>query len=782
MGNEVAEVAAEQAYLDRAYARLEYLQVLAGGLASDELAERMPQPAHRVEREARQATGTRRLAELRLGSLGLCFGRIDRIDGETFHIGRIAVDDEDREPLVVDWRAPVAEPFYRATPGQPLGLIRRRYLLTRGRRVVGIDDEVLDLAGESDRDDVVLIGEAALLEALGRARTGRMADIVATIQAEQDEIIRAPLGGVVVVQGGPGTGKTAVALHRAAYLLYTHRFPLERQGILIVGPNPVFLRYIERVLPSLGETGCRMATIAELVRGVTVIGSDSADAARVKGDSRMAEVIARAIAGRQRALRRSVDVPFGSHVLRLSVAASASAVERAQQAPGTHNARRAVVERLVLNHLYSRYMSANDRARRTGIPTRDALPRDEVIESLRTDRTIRTALDRIWPVLTPMELLRDLFGSRALLDLANDGSFSSDDVDALERARTPVSGVAWTAADVPLLDEAAVWLGVVARPKRRPAGADPEQISLMVDRVLADKLPLCPVCDQELGYVGTKGSEFQCNTRGCGRTVPAKLVMSPAAEVELRDLVRSMTRAVKGPSEESAATVETFGHLVVDEAQDVSPMAWRMLSRRCPAGSMTIVGDLGQGSTDLAPADWSEVIANIETPRSRVVHLTVNYRTPAEIMVLADAVLAADRPDLEPARSVRSTGEHPILLPASRASLADVVAAHVRDRSSTGTIGVIAPRDLVDDVRHALDVEARVVDLEAMVTVLNLPEAKGLEFDSVVVVEPAQLVAESPHGLRALYVALTRPTTNLSVIYADALPAPLADVTSGVVR
>ncbi|MDP1806040.1 MAG: AAA family ATPase, partial [Acidimicrobiales bacterium] len=300
----------------------------------------------------REVTG-RRLADLQVGESGLGFGRIDPLAGDHLYIGRVAVADEDNEPLVVDWRAPAAEPFYRATARHAMGLARRRHLILRGRRVVGHDDELLGegAEGANGDTDMVLVGEGALLAALGRSRTGRMGDIVATIQREQDEIIRAPLPGILVVQGGPGTGKTAVALHRAAYLLYTHRFPLERSGVLLVGPNRIFLRYIEAVLPALGEHSVTLATPATLV-GRAVTGVDTSEAARIKGDPRMAAVLARAVADRGRGLPAEISVLLHGRRLVLSADASWRIAAQARRRPGTHNARRPVVERLIARHFH----------------------------------------------------------------------------------------------------------------------------------------------------------------------------------------------------------------------------------------------------------------------------------------------------------------------------------------------------------------------------------------------------------------------------------------------
>src|ERR1700733_11496788 len=359
----------------------------------------------RTERDIVVRTSLARLEQLDIGDQALYFGRIDRLPepgdpvspdgpalGESFHIGRLAVSGPDHEPLVVDWRAPVAEPFYRATGLDPQGLARRRHLAVRGRAILGLEDEYfVDPEGRTGAsapagaggaqirdggerllaDGLVLGGPGALLSALGQARTGQMGDIIGTIQREQDEIIRSPLSGVLVVQGGPGTGKTAVALHRAAYLLYTHRFPLERQGVLVVGPNPLFLRYIEQVLPSLGETGVSLSTVAGLVPEVRVKGIDGAATAKLKGDVRMVDVLARAVRTRQRPLADDVAIPYGALVLRLTVADSRQIVATARRRPGTHNARRRFVESQVLRALADEYRA---RLGRSGVDEADEEP------------------------------------------------------------------------------------------------------------------------------------------------------------------------------------------------------------------------------------------------------------------------------------------------------------------------------------------------------------------------------------------------------------------------
>ena len=463
------EIQAEQAVVDHAYRRLEAMRAEARALAADVLEHGAGGTfANRIERDVRVEARGRRLADLQVGEAGLVFGRIDPHHGEKLYIGRLAVADEENEPLVVDWRAPAAEPFYRATARHDMGVARRRHLILRGRRVVGLDDELLgDRAADGDgAEDLVLVGEGALLAALDRSRTGRMGDIVATIQREQDEIIRAPLPGILVVQGGPGTGKTAVALHRAAYLLYTHRFPLERSGVLLVGPNRIFLRYIEAVLPALGEHSVTLATPATLV-GTAVRGTDTPAVARVKGDPRMAAVITRAVADRGRGVPAEISVLLHGRRLVLSSEASWRIAGQARRRPGSHNSRRPLVERLIARHLHRQ------------APEEDEADLPSFEEVVLRQRSVREALERMWPVLTPEDLLHDLYGSPALIRSAAGKVLSEDEQRLLQRPRSSRAGEApWTEPDLALLDEASVALGSPpvrnASGRRRP-GDDPRR-------------------------------------------------------------------------------------------------------------------------------------------------------------------------------------------------------------------------------------------------------------------------------------------------------------------
>ncbi|HET9690263.1 MAG TPA: AAA family ATPase [Acidimicrobiales bacterium] len=710
------DLPAEQAHVDHAYERLDAMRAAAAGMLQEAFGERGGTFQSFTERDIRVRTSLSRLEHLQIGNEALVFGRIDRGSGETFHIGRLAVSDDDQEPLVVDWRAPVVEPFYRATGAHPMGLRRRRHFLADGARLLDLEDELFDAGGgDGVAVGLGLSGSQVLLAALTRARTGRMRDIVATVQREQDEIIRSPLPGVQVVQGGPGTGKTAVALHRAAYLLYTHRFPLESQGVLVVGPNPTYLRYIGHVLPSLGESGVELSTITGLYGHVRPTAADTAAAARLKGDARMARVIARAVTDRQRPLRRTVEIPYGRAHLRLTPEASAAIVAAAKRRPGTHNGRRRNVEALLWRHLLeevNRRIPDGGRA-----PVADAVGPDAASEpepltaaelggELRRTPEVVVALDRMWPLLSAEELLHDLFGARPLIELAGRAALGADELALLGRRRqASAAEVAWTPADVPLLDEARALLGP---PRRKVTPDDPDDI-------------------------------------------------------------------------------RTFGHIVVDEAQDLSPMQLRMLARRSLGGSMTVVGDIAQATGSWAPEGWGEVVAHLPGERGwREVELTVNYRTPVEIMDVAARVLAAAAPEMVAPEAVRESGDPvrfvdagPDLAGAVLAVAVEELAMIAGGAGGDGRLAVVAPPSLLDELAAGLrsgGIDAgsgRDAALDGRASLLAVEEAKGLEFDSVIVVEPATMVDESPQGLRSVYVALTRATRRAAVVHGRPLPAPL---------
>ncbi|MCY3862877.1 MAG: AAA family ATPase [bacterium] len=680
----------------------------------------------RYEREIIWDSISTRLSALDIGNSSLVFGRLDWSDdqggdqgGDQLYVGRVAVWDDDQEPVTIDWRAPAAEAFYRATGSESMGLSRRRHFVTRGQELLGVEDEHF---GETNgRGRMPLVGEATLRAGLEAGRTGRLADAAATIQIEQDAIIRSPLSGLLVVQGGPGTGKTVAALHRAAYLLYTHRFPLEGQGMLVLGPNRLFLTYIEQVLPSLGEAGVEVSMLADLLPGTRVKGLDDPRVSRIKGDLRMITVLRRARRDRQRPLRSDVTVGFGLRRLRLTVDQSAEIVRQARKRFRTHNRARRYVEEQVYQHLAD-----------SGARTDSSAPDVEAVrEQLHGSIELREALEWMWPVLTPSHLLHDLFGSPALLRSATASVLTSTEANLLYRPRQPhASEVMWTADDAPLLDEA-------------------------------------------LALLGTR------------------------------------------PGHKQADSIRTYGHIVVDEAQDLSPMQLRMISRRSLNGSMTVVGDIAQATSAWGHDTWDSVIEHLPSHREpRFSELTIGYRLPEPIMDVAAKVLDAAMPGLVPPQSIRTEGRPPRFVPvfghqspasgngqgngqgresshvshAGHAnesiptSLTAAVVGEVKAELSAlanGNLAVICHNDLADAISEALtaaEVDHGLVyerGLESRVTITPVELVKGLEVDTAIVVEPADICEKLPKGMQALYVAMTRATQRLVVVHARPLPEPL---------
>jgi DNA helicase IV len=726
-----SEIAAEQRHVNHAYARLRAMEDRAKEVAA---AAALQRASAGPLRDAIVRTGLQRAADLNIGDEPLVFGRLDHTDGHTSHIGRVAVYDDEHDPLVVDWRAPLAEPFYRATPGDPQGVVRRRHIFCRGQEVLNLEDELFDTNG--GREDLVLVGEAALLDALGRSRTGRMRDIVATIQREQDEIIRAPLEGVLVVQGGPGTGKTAVGLHRAAYLLYKHRDRFRHTGVLVVGPNGLFLRYIEQVLPALGESAT-MTTAAELVPGITAIATDPLDVARIKGDVRMANVIKRAVADLEVGASEDVELRYEGRKLFFRARASKHMAKLARRRlRGRHNDKRRDLRAVLADYLFKQWRKKE----RDWVDLVGKEQRRAFIETLATDDNFRTALDAMWPAITAPQLVHRLFTDERALARASEGILSPDEQSLLHSDRENFSE-----ADVALIDEVAPLLGPVRRKRRRRAAVDEEE-QFGIDRLLDDLAEANPLVRSQ-------------------RAMLAERLMGQRMELD--------------DDEPEARVRERYGHIVVDEAQSLSPMQWRMIARRSRSRSITVLGDIGQAGGAWAPTDWNEVIDILRAETATVAELTLNYRTPAEIAHLADAVLAAAAPALRPPRSVREAGESPAFREVARASLETEALRIARDESSRlpeGRVALLSTPAITDVMRTALgtkDRDPRTM-LDQPIAALTVDEARGLEFDVVVVVEPAAIVRECAGGLRALYVALTRPTQRLWVVSADALPEPLS--------
>jgi DNA helicase IV len=754
------DVEQEQAYVSMLYGHLDELRERTSGRLAQTLRQAGGTPQARTERDVMVGMYTERLAQLDAAESGLCFGRIDSDEGDPRYIGRLGIRDEDADykPLLLDWRAPAARPFYLATPVSPEGVRRRRHIKTVGREVTRLDDEVLDLAVAQAGSTSGLNGEAALLAALNASRTGQMTDIVETIQVEQDWIIRAPNKGVLVVQGGPGTGKTAVALHRAAYLLYTHREQLARRVVLVIGPSPTFLRYVGQVLPSLGETSVLLSTIADLYPGITARREEPVSTARLKGRLDMAEVIAAAVRERQGPATGGLEVTFEGDTLRLDRRTCVRIRDRVRRARVPHNQARPMAHRLLVDAL-ARQVA--DKIGYDVLGGGNLLGEEDVAgirQELRETRQVRIALEEFWPALTPQRLISDLFESKERLEAAAP-ALEAPDRDALLRP----PGGEWTAADVPLLDEAAELLGEDDQTVRERARKERRKRIAYARGVL------------DLAY-GSRSVD---------------LVPEEEAEIlSAYDILDAERLADRYEEDDDRTAVEraaadrtwAFGHIVVDEAQELSPMAWRMLMRRCPSRSMTIVGDMAQASELGGGSSWQQVLGPNLGDRYRMERLTINYRTPAEIAEVAADVLEAIDPSLHPPRPVRETGISPWQAEAPPGELASFLGDLTREESAAigaGNLAVIVPADRLDELTRAVGVAVpdAVLDdlsLDRPVVVLSVKQVRGLEFDSVLVADPARIVADSTSGLNDLYVAITRATQRLGVVHEGDLPEALS--------
>lgn len=739
----------EREYVRILYARLDALrQEKAEELARVRRTDTGSNHQSRSERDAFATHYEDRLAQLNSVDNRLVFGRLDATDDDGAHtryIGRIGLATEDHQRLMVDWRAREAAAFYQATARHPMGVRRRRHLILDGRDVTAIEDDVLDpqMLGE----DGVLQGEGALLAALNSKRTGRMTDIVSTIQAEQDRIIRAPLPGVHVVQGGPGTGKTAVALHRAAYLLYEHRERLRKSGVLIVGPSSSFLWYIDRVLPSLGETGVVMSSLADLYPGVHGVPERNREVARIKAGLDMADVIRQAVRDRQKVPATDQKLRADSYEVVLPRKLVRRARDKARATGKPHNQARATFVKIVLRELADRL--GQDLNKRSG----NAIDRSYLVEDLRQAPEVRKALNLCWLPVCPETLVRQVFAKRHYLDSAF-RTYTSAQRDLLARA----ADAPLTVSDVPLLDEAAELLGDLeeAGVRFRTFEAERAKATENAEKALYNM-------HQSLEDVGVDG------------VVTAADLTAFNEESEYR-----MTAAEAAHADRTWA----YGHVVVDEAQELTPMQWRVLMRRCPMKSFTVVGDIAQGGAASAATSWDAALEPFVGDRFALDELTVNYRTPAAIADAAVAVARAARLKISTPKAVRE-GQAPLLtqLPTNTDDAA--LAAEVADQTQAeveavagGLVAVIAPEHRVAHLGEVLSgrlpgkVGAGMRRVENSVVVLSTWEAKGLEFDSVVLVEPSEIVEEYD-GVGSLYVAMTRPTQRLRIIGAGAMPAGL---------
>ncbi len=685
---EQREIAHEQAYVDVVYGRLDESAKVAASLVKEGFERgHIGHEGGLVERDAMVYQASRRLSALNAAHDGLVFGRLDLIDGEARYIGRIGVRDADREILLVDWRAPAASLFYQATAQEPSGVVRRRVLRSSGTTVVGVEDDLLD--ANHAPEDMVIVGEGALLASLSRARDATMHSVVATIQKEQDDAIRAPSRGATIIGGGPGTGKTVVALHRAAYLLYTDRRRFESGGVLVVGPSSVFMSYIERVLPSLGETSVTLRALGEVVDGVRAPEHDEPVSAAAKGSSRMLPVLRRLATSPQPGEPTSFRYFYLDDVLTLDAKALAGI-------------RRTLLSGQPRNRAYAKAPAAVASALWRQVHGERALEKGEegFLDTLTTDDRFIDFVEAWWPPVEAVELWSTL--PKRLRELAN-GVFDAEELAAMEAS--------WASGrpfieDVPLIDELRYLVGEVPPPDEP---------------------------DDDL---------------------PRQLMSFERREREEEDTLRAT----------SSIEDDGYAHVLVDEAQDLSPMQWRMLGRRGRQASWTIVGDPAQSSW---PHPEEARRARTEALKSKDEHtfrLSTNYRNSAEVYDLAAAVAKVAIPDADLADAVRRTGEEPRHEWVAERDLDDRVRTEAEHllASVEGSVAVVAARAQLDRLRGVL--ADAVERAGGRLRVLDGLDTKGLEFDAVVVAEPDAIVAESEAGWRTLYVVLTRATQRLTTV------------------
>ncbi|WP_159845676.1 HelD family protein [Nocardia sp. CY41] len=742
------ETEQEQAYLSVLYERLDEMRDYARNRLRTVLLETGGTPQARSERESFSQLYTEDLAKYDAAEHGLCFGRID-LDGaqeEYRYIGRLGILDEkdDYESLLLDWRAPLARPFYLATTAAPDGVTRRRHIRSRNRKVTAINDEYLDLeaarrAGVTGADGGVG-SESALLSALNAARTGHMNDIVETIQHEQDAIIRSEHKSVLVVQGGPGTGKTAVALHRAAYLLYTYRQQLAKSGVLIIGPNATFLDYIGQVLPSLGETGVLLSTIGDLYPGVRAAREDSLRAGEIKGSLTILEVLKQAVRDRQEVPAEPIRLSFDGYPVTLDRKIATKARGRARSSRRPHNLARPIFAASVIDALTDQLAQTMGADLSGGPSLLSSADLTEIRDEMRADPHIQAAIAKLWPILSPQDVLADLLADPGRLDRA---ARSLDAADRAELLR-PDDGQ-FSAADAPLLDELAELLGV----------DDTEE------RERARRRWRAQIAEAQDALDILTGSAPQDLEDDLDPEILMAYDLIDASQLAARQDFRTrQTTAERAAGDRTW----TYGHVIVDEAQELSEMAWRMVMRRIPNRWVTVVGDVAQTGDPAGTSSWQRMLEPYVASRWKLTELTVNYRTPAEIMDVAADVLAAIDPAATAPRSVRETGVAPRAYRVAPGDVHAEVARLVAAETGPGTTAVIAPQALV----------AGLADLAGRaVRVLTVHDVKGLEFDAVYLVEPQAILDESPRGLNDLYVALTRATQRLGVVHSADLPGVL---------
>lgn len=733
-------VAEEQEFVDRAYSRLDQLR-------SQYREQRQKIDANHGVGNAqgwteRDALATH-FAELssRLDNVEerLVFGRLDMKDHATHYIGRISLLDEHSAPLLVDWRAPISAPFYQATAQEPLGVVRRRHIATRARTVTSVEDELLDV-DQAQHQGLTLQGEGALMSALSSARSGRMGDIVATIQGEQDRVIRASDRGILVVQGGPGTGKTAVALHRAAYLLYTQRERLERSGVLIIGPSRTFLRYIEQVLPSLGESGVVQMTIGDIVPGLSAQDDDPVNIAAIKGRAAFSRILREAVRLIPRLPDRDQVLQVWNRRVTLRVKDVQEALSRARRSGRPHNVARESFAMGLMELLAGRLIvEAGDAS-----STADIDPDDlrTWMSEIRDSVDARRAINLAWMPTQAPAFLRKLWSRPDLLAQANRKAgtpLSVEDLSLLYRAQDEPL----TISDIPLIDELEELLGTLDLASAQKRRAEEQREKEERERA-----------NEALKATGLGGG-----------IVTADMLMRQTQEAPSLRPLAERARADRS---------WTYGHIVIDEAQDLSPMAWRCLLRRCPSRSMTVVGDLDQKRGHRRPNSWKQALGPAARAFNEEFVLSISYRTPRALTRIAQAVMAQHgTPVLYPMEAVRDVPDCYQVSHTHKDTLKECVSQIVsameerldrEEGEGKGRICVIVP-DSQAQLWHADESGASALDQR--VSYLTAAGSKGLEFDSVVVVEPGAILDQ---GSGDLFVALTRATHDLHAVTTTQLP------------
>ena len=756
--NDSAELAREQAAVDSIYqvlddTRTRYRQqqraIEAHGATGS--------PQNRSERDVMSAHLGDQAARLEGVEERLVFGQITPLKGEKLYIGRVGLQDRNHQQVLMDWRAKAATPFYQATARHPLGMASRRHIGLHRRKVISLEDEAFNIS-HARKEGIELQGEGALLAALQAERSGRMGDIVATIQGEQDRIIRAKTSQILVIQGGPGTGKTAVALHRAAFLLYEQSERLAKSGVLIVGPSPAFLRYIEQVLPALGETGVVSTTISTLLPGVRAQGTEHPKIAALKGDLRWVKLIKQAVRSLQRVPDCAQTISVGATKLLLAPQTVRESIKHARLSAKPHNQAREIFVTQVLDALTDQYLDVENRREREQLASaasaaglgeietvRDDLSERALVrEEIRANINVRRAVNLCWMPYSAQNLLRRLYAYPAFLArFAKE--FTAGEQEILYRPKT----ADFTPADVPLLDELAELLGEV-----------PSAISSSSTK--AARLAR----ERELSR-----AQAAIEAQGLGDGIVSATMLASRAGESVEQIALS-ERAWRDRS-------WTYGHVVVDEAQELSPMDWRCLLRRCPSRSFTVVGDLAQriwgGKTD-----WKQLLGPAVSALEEEAYLTVCYRTPKEIMDLAESVSsAAGRPSPYPVQAVRNdpsclvtrqvaTIDSPVLESVIKEEIAYLDNQLGKGR---GRIALICGENDFAGLRDICSQLPFIVGIDPIserVCLLEAVTSKGLEFDSVILLEPAHIGKQSVGNL---FVAMTRPTRHLVTLHTKPLPA-----------